>query len=171
MQLQLLEYGTQVQPRINHSNVSARSYLERAIPFYQLTLVSADLSVYQTVLLPAEFARDCEPIAWAKVLSANRLLYTSANSVGEIDDFVVPDGLEWKTYPGSKLKSQTLRLLPQSDRQPEKAMDFRTMYNSLISGDQDTELTSGRTSVESLTEQLRVMLADVVEAGSGGGHL
>lgn len=160
--LHLLEYGTQPQPRYNAFNASAHSYLGNAVPFHQLLVVSADLSVHQTVLTSATLASEPEPLAWTKVMRS-RSLYPSNITVDGLDDFVVPNGLEWTAEPILKLKAQKLRILPRSDR-PEKSADYVSIYENLISRDQ--AIKDG-TAVEVITDQLRRMMELGTDTASG----
>jgi RNA polymerase I-specific transcription initiation factor RRN6 len=108
--------------------------MERAIPFYQLTLVSADLSVYQTVLLlSSEHDPDPESIAWRKTVIPNYNLAAS-----DEDDFIEPTGFGGFD-PQPKLGYQTPRLLFSLDRSSaERIIDNASTYEALIASDQDT---------------------------------
>ncbi|KAJ4355336.1 hypothetical protein N0V95_003011 [Ascochyta clinopodiicola] len=108
MRFDALEYGTREQWQYNKINSSAHSYLERAVPFYQLTVALSDLSVLQTVLVE-ELDTGHEALVWNKTIHADRTLYASTN-VEELDDFVAPNGLLGMATPEPKLKSQALRV-------------------------------------------------------------
>ncbi|KAF2631282.1 hypothetical protein BU25DRAFT_446165 [Macroventuria anomochaeta] len=154
MYLQLLEYGTKVVPHHRPSNASAQSYLKRAIPFYQLTLVLADLSVYQAVLLSSEHDPDPEPIVWRRIVVAKHSL-DALTEADEMNAFVEPNGPDWDAEPEPKLGSQLPRPVSSSDRPPAQAsMDQTATYDALLHGDQ-----TNSTCVEVLIEQLRAMMS------------
>lgn len=157
MHLEVLEYGTQAQSQFNQRNTSAHLYLERAVPFYQLTVALSDLSVLQTVLLPEGRDVNLEPLVWSKTISANRSLYTSTN-IDEMDDFVVPNGLIETTTPELKLKSQAPQLLPQSGQPDCRVMDYTAIYNTLFYGEQDHPAVEDSMTMETITERLREMM-------------
>lgn len=161
MHLEALEYGTRAQSQFNQRNASAHLYLERAVPFYQLTVALSDLSVLQTVLLPEGCDVDFEPLVWTKTISTNRSLYTSTN-VDEMDDFVVPNGLIETTTPELKLKSQAPRLLPRSDQPNCRVMDYTAIYSALFHSDQNCPAVGDSITMETITERLREMMASEV---------
>jgi RNA polymerase I-specific transcription initiation factor RRN6 len=153
MNLDILEYGTSA--RYNSSSSLAHSYFERRLPFYQLSAMLSDLSVHQTVLLGHENVNDIEPIVWSKTVRSNHLLYTSKD-IDELDDFIVPDGLDRSFTPGLKLESQTPRLLSLSAAQPApRSMDYTQIYGALISNDQESVANKDSVSVDTVAMQLR----------------
>lgn len=168
--LDLLEYGTRAND--NWSNGPAHSYLEREVPFYQLTVALSDLSVHQTVLLPQKYDVDAEPISWSKTTRVNHLLYTSTD-VEEMDDFVVPNGLDKTTTPTLKFESQTPRLLPSSNQpSAHRTIDYTMIYDALIHSDRNSTSTNDNTSFDSITEQLReLMVAHMDSSGLGPGYM
>ncbi|KZM24026.1 uncharacterized protein EKO05_0009328 [Ascochyta rabiei] len=168
MRFDTLEYGTREQWQYNKINRSAHSYFEQAVPFYQLTVTLSDFSVLQTVLVE-EIDSGHEALVWNKVIHADRTLYASTN-VEEMDDFVAPDGLLGMATPETKLKSQTLRLLPQTDQSLERAMNYTSIYETLVHGDQNATSTRNATAVDALAKRLQEAMkvdGDTVEPGHG----
>lgn len=145
--LQLLDYGTRVQMP---SNWVAQSYLKRAVPFYQLTLVSVDLNVHQTILLSSEHDHDPEPITWRKAVIPNHSLKTSGLT-DEMEDSIVPNGPDWNTKPESKLKHQALRLASPLDRpSTHGTRNYMAVYETVLHSSQ-----TGAMSMERVINQLR----------------
>ncbi|KAF9694658.1 hypothetical protein EKO04_007296 [Ascochyta lentis] len=168
MHLDTLQYGTREQWQYNEINSVAHSYLQRAIPFYQLTVALSDLSVVQTVLVE-ETDADYEMLVWSKIIHTDRTLYAWP-TVGEMDDFVAPNGLLGTATPQSKLKSQDLRLLPHSDLTLERTMDYTSIYDVLVHKGQDAASMRNGIAMDVLTERLREMMkvdGDTVDPGHG----
>ena len=151
MHLQLLEYGSKEVPQFRQSNAFARSYHERSIPFHQLTLVLADLSVYQTVILSTEHDPSPEPLVWRRMVVAKHSLDATAD-VDETNDFVEPNGPDWDADPEPVLSSQALRLISSDRPLPQATADHTAMYEALIHSDQDA---GGSTPLEVLSHRLQ----------------
>lgn len=166
MQFQLLEYGTKVVPEHRPKNASAQSYFQNAVPFYQLTVILTDLSVYQTVMLASEHDPNPEPLAWRRIVVAKHSLDARAK-IDEMDDFIEPNGPDWDADPELKLKSQALRLVPWSDR-PAALMTVNntTLYDALVDPEADAEASI---PLEALILQLHEMLEGA--DGIGCRHL
>jgi RNA polymerase I-specific transcription initiation factor RRN6 len=168
MYLELLEYGTRAQ--FTQSSGPAQFYLDKEIPFYQLTVVFSDLSVHQTVLLAQR--HDAEPIAWSKTLPTNRSLYTSRD-IEEMDDFMVPNGLDEAAVPTLKTKSQIPRLLLSSDRPSlQGAKDYTAIYDALVHNEQRYASLRDSTSIDAIIGQLwRMTSSDIDRFGPSLGHM
>lgn len=165
MQLKLLEYGTKVVPEYRPKNASAQSYLQEAVPFYQLTVMLADMSVFQTVLLASQYDLEPEPLVWRKNVVAKHSL-DARTEIDEMDDFVEPNGPDWDADPELKLRGQTLRLLPYQDRLAVRATANHTaLYDALVAFD-DHAGTS--VSLEVLTDQLRGMMRGMSDDTQSG---
>ncbi|KAJ8118732.1 hypothetical protein OPT61_g340 [Boeremia exigua] len=164
MHLHVLEYGTKVVPQHRQSNAFAQSCLSKSVPFYQLTVIMADLSVYQTVLLSSGYHNNPEPLVWRRVVVAKHSLDARSN-VDEMDDFVEPNGPDWDAEPESKLTSQMPRLVSSSNRAiASGTADRMAAYDALIQIDQSA---GASVSLKDLTDQLReVTRGDLWNFGS-----
>ncbi|KAF1924291.1 uncharacterized protein M421DRAFT_424930 [Didymella exigua CBS 183.55] len=147
MHLQPLEYGSKEALPHKRLNTSAQLYHERAIPFHQLTVLTADLGVHQIVLLSAKHDPAPERLAWRKMMAPHSL--DARSDVDEMDGFIEPNGPNWEIEPGPKLRAQVPRLL--SDRDLTHATADRTeLYESLLHSEQ-----AGSTSIEDVIQQLQ----------------
>lgn len=164
MRLQLLEYGTKVVPQHRQKNATAQSYLSRSMPFYQLTVVLADLSVHQTVIITSERDPNPEPLVWRRAVVAKHSL-DATTAVDDLNDFVEPNGPDWDADPESKLESQRPRLTPVLDRPHQHpTVEQTTVYEALLD-----ETLGGRenASLEVVTDQLReLMRRNSLDVGS-----
>ena len=164
MRLQLLEYGTKVVPQHRQNNSTAQSYLSRSMPFYQLTVVLADLSVHQTVIITSERDPNPEPLVWRRAVVAKHSL-DATTAVDDLNDFVEPNGPDWDADPESKLESQRPRLTPVLDRPHQHpTVEQTTVYEALLD-----ETLGGRenASLEVVTDQLReLMRRNSLDVGS-----
>lgn len=153
MHLHPLEYATKELLPHRRRNAFAQSYHERAIPFHQLTIITPNLSIYQTVLLSSHHDPNPEPLAWRRIVVAKHSL-DARNDIDDMDEFIEPNGPDWDAEPEPKLKSQAPRLL--SDHGPAHAtVDHTTLYVSLIHGEQ-ADSTSINEVVQQFQEKMSV---------------
>jgi RNA polymerase I-specific transcription initiation factor RRN6 len=149
--LRRLEYATKEQPPHKRRNTSAHSYHERAFPFYQLTVLTADLGVYQIVLLSSKHDPNPERMAWRKIMTLRSL--DVRDELDELNDFMEPNGPDWEVEPELKLKSQVPRQVSnQSDAHP--TADYAWFYEILSRGEQ-----TGSTSIEDVIRHLEKVIS------------
>ncbi|KAJ4985837.1 hypothetical protein SVAN01_08635 [Stagonosporopsis vannaccii] len=155
MHLQLLRYGTKVVSEHRPRNSSAQLYYQEAVPFYQLTIMLSDMSVFQTVMLFSNYDWKPEPLVWRRAVVVKHSL-DAKTEVDEMDGFVEPNGPDWDADPELKLGYQTLRLASFQDRLTLRAKADRTaLYDALVDFHADANV-----SLEALTNQLRQMMND-----------
>ncbi|KAF3003442.1 hypothetical protein E8E13_002218 [Curvularia kusanoi] len=156
--LQPLEYGTKVVPQHRQSNATAQAYLQRSVPFHQLTLVLTDLSVHQTVVMSSEFDPVPEPLVWRRIVVAKHSL-DATSDVDDFKDFVEPNGPDWDADPELKLKAQIPRLLSVHDGTSQyPTADQTIIYKALLDHHEDVKED---VSLEAVTDQLRDLMTGV----------
>ncbi|OSS44201.1 hypothetical protein B5807_11251 [Epicoccum nigrum] len=154
MRLQLLEYGTKEVPQHRQKNATAQSYFGRSVPFYQLTVVLADLSVHQTVTLTSDHDPSPELLVWRRAVVAKHSL-DAMTIVDDMNDFVEPNGPDWDAEPELKLESQRPRLTSVHDRPHQHpTVEQVTVYKALLD---ETLGEREDASLEAVTDQLREM--------------
>ena len=151
MHLQPLVYGSR-EHTYGPRNYAAHAYMEEAVPFYQLTFVSADLDVYQTVLLQS-IGIDPNPelITWSKTV------VPSYNLAAAEDDFMEPNN--WGSACEAKMKSQAPGLLLSDQNPPDRVNDTGAIYDALDLGDSNT------VAIDDLTKQLEDSMRGDVALG------
>ncbi|KAF3033192.1 hypothetical protein E8E12_003125 [Didymella heteroderae] len=151
MHLRRLEYSVKDQTPHKRRNASAHSYYERAIPFHQLTVLTADLGVHQIVLLSSKHESDPERLAWRKIVTQR--LPDARDEVDEVDDFIEPNGPDWEMEPESKLKSQVPRRVSIENATYPSA-DHAWLYESLFPSEQ-----TDSTSIEDVIQRLEDVMS------------
>lgn len=155
--VQPLEYGTKVVPQHRQTNPAAQSYFQKSTPFYQLTVILADLSVYQTVVLSSIHDSDPEPLVWRRVVVAK----SSLDDTGDIDnmnDFVEPNGPNWDAEPELRDHSQKPRLTSLLDRSsPLITSEQVSMYEALLN---DNQSSGDSASLEVLLRQMQDLVIE-----------
>ncbi|KAH6614292.1 RNA polymerase I-specific transcription initiation factor RRN6-like protein [Boeremia exigua] len=155
LHIQPLEYGTKIVSKQQQLNAAAQSFFEKAVPFYQLTVVLADLSVYQTVLLSSQYDPAPEPLVWRRIVVAKHSIDARAD-IDEMGSFVEPNGPDWDAEPESKLEGQSLQLVKWSDQAPALATaDCTTIYGALV---RDDHVAGESITLEALTDQVQGLL-------------
>lgn len=148
MHLQPLEYAAKEMQSYKRRNTFAQSYRERGIPFHQLTVITADLGVYQNVLLSSEYDADPEQLTWRKIVLAKGSL-DARNDIDGMDDFIEPNGPGWEAEPELKMKSQVPRKV-SNEGMTCATVDYAHVYESLIYNEQP-----GSMSVEDVVQYLQ----------------
>lgn len=148
MHLQPLEYAAKEMQSYKRRNTFAQSYRERGIPFHQLTVITADLGVYQNVLLSSEYDADPEQLTWRKIVLAKGSL-DARNDIDGMDDFIEPNGPGWEAEPELKMKSQVPRKV-SNEGTTCATVDYAHVYESLIYNEQP-----GSMSVEDVVQYLQ----------------
>lgn len=146
-----LKYTAKEHPLHKRRNASAHSYLEKAIPFYQLTALTADLGVHQIVLISSKHETDPERLAWRKIVTQRFL--DIRDEADEMADFIEPDGPDWEIEPESKLKSQVPRQISNEDAIHPNA-DHAWLYESL-----SYEGHTSSTSVDDIIQRFEAVLS------------
>lgn len=165
MRLQFLEYGTKVVPEHRQKNATAQSYLGRSVPFYQLTVVLADLSVHQTVIVTSDHEPNPEPLVWRRAVVAKHSL-DATTAVDDMNNFVEANGPDWDAELELKLESQRPCLTSVLDRPHQhRTVEQMMLYEALLD-----ETPGGRddASLDAVTDQLReLMRRSSLDVGSG----
>lgn len=151
LHLRRLEYTAKEQLPHRRRNASAHSYLERAIPFHQLTVLTADLSVHQIVLISSKHDANPEPLAWRQLITQRYL--DSRDQADEMDDFIEPNGPDWEAEPELKLKSQVPRQVSNEDTTHPTA-DHAWLYETLSREEQ-----TGSTSIEDVIQRCEEVMS------------
>lgn len=167
MRLQVLEYGTQAARQHRQTNLAAHSYLQRSVPFYQLTVVLADSSVHQTVVLSSVYDLAPEPLVWRRVVVAKHSLDHTVD-IDKMQNFVEPNGPNWDAEPELKDNSQTPRLISLlHESVPQATSEQEWTYGTLIRRDRD--MADG-TSLELLIDQMQDLMMERSSA-AGSRHV
>lgn len=150
MYLRPLDYTAKEKLRHNRWNASAHSYYERAIPFHQLTVLTADLGVYQIVLVSSKHESNPERLAWRKI--ARQQYLDTRDEAEEMDDVVMPDGPDWDVEPELKLRSQVPRQISNEGADNQTA-DHAWLYESLYQ-----EEPAGITSIDDIIHSFETIM-------------
>lgn len=143
LHLRRLDYTAREQLPHKRRNATAHSYHERAIPFYQLTVLTADLGVHQIVLISSKHEADPERLAWRKIATLRFL--DTRDEADEMDDFIEPNGPDWGVEPEANLSSQVPRQI--SNDAINITADHAWLYESLCREEQ-----TGSTSIDDVIQ-------------------